>query len=925
MPRRKIRAHYEHMSEFETSRAIGLKEAGWSNRLIARHLCRSDAAIRRCWQKWVNNGRMQRQDGSGRSRAKAELEDRAIVRMAVAAPESTLSTIQRVIGTQVPKMAINRRLRERNLRARRPLRYLPLTPVHQQVRLQRCRERSTWNCADWGRIVVSDESRFLLYPDDRRKRVWRRPGQRLDPGLIVEHHTVPQQGVMMTFYGLFCCRSSHITPGLLFNKIMPGHTRHVLLWIVFNLAEFFRGQQGRLISRDSEHIWDVMGRRLQPSRNVDYLVRQLETIWQEIPQHTIRNLYQSMTRRVAACIQATDSSSRQIVSKWPAGRNVVAAISLSDASDSPLSRLCVLYHSPPSRLRNHHLSPRLNTTNQITELPQIRKKVDRMNKDEKEAREQEIGELPNNDHRPTTPPPHLGTIILQLATILERLQPLHPQDLDLTSFDEKTDTTYAKFFDTKSQHYNSLEEYFRTKATIGIQLNLPRPVIIEALTEGLPTGDQRLVRIVTPKSLSEWYELTSRVRGNSPHNHHVAQTTFHGWKDPTTISHDHHHGHKTTQQCHLRPASSAKDNTGTPSASDDLLLKPSTAIPTTPATLAKAPSTKPTMAARRPFLLRQSPRRQATLAPNRWSLRLSAYDYEIRYVKDADTIKIHQNNTPTHPHITQDTNGLHTITRKGVTKILIPEKLRSTLLNKGHLEYNHPGISQMSRLISGQYNWSGMSRDIKNHVNSCTTCQLTKHPKGPTYGELGQTPSATKPFDLLSIDTVSGFAKYGNSKTHLHNFSNHINPYPPIDIARQQAYQRTQLKHDKDKQKFDLNHKTPNLEIGDLVLVKVYHHPNTGKLTPYFTGPYTILEIISRNVVKINRPNHPLNMEHDTIHVNKLRAYTEGVPHIAPPTMQAHYVQPKDNDLFPFRHLSPDLFQEYQLRSNHPAANLFYL
>ncbi|UYV62637.1 hypothetical protein LAZ67_2001386 [Cordylochernes scorpioides] len=48
-----------------------------------------------------------------------------------------------------------------------------------------------------------------------------------------------------------------------------------------------------------------MGRRLQPSRNVDYLARQLETIWQEIPLHTIRNLYQSRTRRVAACIQAS--------------------------------------------------------------------------------------------------------------------------------------------------------------------------------------------------------------------------------------------------------------------------------------------------------------------------------------------------------------------------------------------------------------------------------------------------------------------------------------------------------------------------------------------------------------------------------------------------------------------------------------------
>ncbi|UYV64720.1 K02A2.6-like [Cordylochernes scorpioides] len=247
MPRRKIRAHYEHMSEFETGRAIGLKEAGWSNRLIARHLCRSDAAIRRCWQKWVNNGSMQRQDGSGRPRATTEREDRAIVRTAVAEPEFT-------------------RLRERNLRARRPLRCLPLTPVHRQVRLQWCRERSTWNCADWGRIVFSDESRFLLCPDDRLKRVWIRPGQRVDPGLTVEHHTGPQQGVMVWGAISFDSRTPLV--------VIPGTL--------------------------------TTQRRLQPSRNVDYLVRQLETIWQEIPQHTIRNLYQSMTRRVAACIQAKE-------------------------------------------------------------------------------------------------------------------------------------------------------------------------------------------------------------------------------------------------------------------------------------------------------------------------------------------------------------------------------------------------------------------------------------------------------------------------------------------------------------------------------------------------------------------------------------------------------------------------------------------
>ncbi|UYV74872.1 hypothetical protein LAZ67_12001574 [Cordylochernes scorpioides] len=313
MPRRKICAHYEHMSEFETGRAIGLKEAGWSNRPIARHLCRGYAAIRRCWQKWVNNGRMLRQDGSGRPRATTEREDRAIVRMAVSAPESTLSTIQR-----------------RNLRARRPLRCLPLTPVHRQVRLQWCRERSTWNCADWERIVFSDESRFLLCPDDRRKRVWRRPGQRVDPGLTVERHTGPQQGVMVRGAISFDSRTPLVViPGTLtaqryvddilrpfllpFLSHHPGLTfqqdndRPHTARVTMDCLQSCRNLPWPARSPDLspiENIWDVMRRRLQPSRNVDYLARRLETIWQEIPQHTIRNLYQSMTRRVAAYIQA---------------------------------------------------------------------------------------------------------------------------------------------------------------------------------------------------------------------------------------------------------------------------------------------------------------------------------------------------------------------------------------------------------------------------------------------------------------------------------------------------------------------------------------------------------------------------------------------------------------------------------------------
>ncbi|GFY18299.1 hypothetical protein TNCV_2047051 [Trichonephila clavipes] len=53
-----------------------------------------------------------------------------------------------------------------------------------------------------------------------------------------------------------------------------------------------------------EHVWDMMGRRLYLTGNVDPLAQQLEPIWHEIPQETIRVLYHSMSCCVAACIQA---------------------------------------------------------------------------------------------------------------------------------------------------------------------------------------------------------------------------------------------------------------------------------------------------------------------------------------------------------------------------------------------------------------------------------------------------------------------------------------------------------------------------------------------------------------------------------------------------------------------------------------------
>ncbi|GFV31149.1 uncharacterized protein TNCV_4314741 [Trichonephila clavipes] len=62
-------------------------------------MARTDAAIRRCWQEWLDSSRFQRHYGSGRPNTAADREDGLIVRSAVTAPESSLSTIRRATCT----------------------------------------------------------------------------------------------------------------------------------------------------------------------------------------------------------------------------------------------------------------------------------------------------------------------------------------------------------------------------------------------------------------------------------------------------------------------------------------------------------------------------------------------------------------------------------------------------------------------------------------------------------------------------------------------------------------------------------------------------------------------------------------------------------------------------------------------------------
>ncbi|UYV69106.1 hypothetical protein LAZ67_6002430, partial [Cordylochernes scorpioides] len=142
--------------------------------------------------------------------------------------------------------------------------------------------------------------------------------------------------------------------------------------------------------------------------------------------------------------------------------------------------------------------------------------------------------------------------------------------LDL--YPESSEASFAKYFAMKLTGQANLETYYREKTAMGLQLGLPQEVILETLTEGLPFNDQRLVRVVPPENLGEWFRLVQRIHGPS-----VPTTRPREDQPPTMSVRTTAHPDAQVHGMHLfrRPtASSAARDTGTSNADVDQSRRP---------------------------------------------------------------------------------------------------------------------------------------------------------------------------------------------------------------------------------------------------------------------------------------------------------------------------------------------------------------
>ena len=289
-----------------------------------------------------------RRPGSGRKRSTTERDDRFMTLEVLRDRHTTAVQVQNRLRhfhqLDVSVSTIRRRLQEANLKSRRPATGQLLTRQHRIARLDFAHQHINWTEEQWGNILFTDESRFSLRGADGRERVWRRPGERYYPCTFSER--IPfGGGSIMVWAGITSHARTELVPIL--NGALSAH-RYVEEVLMEHVVPFGYGVgENFILMQDNarphvaqcvsqfldtvgtevmvwpscspdlnpiEHLWDILGKRTK-ARNVlpetlQELQRALLHEWGEIDQQVIRNLIQSMPRRMQAVIDARGGNTR---------------------------------------------------------------------------------------------------------------------------------------------------------------------------------------------------------------------------------------------------------------------------------------------------------------------------------------------------------------------------------------------------------------------------------------------------------------------------------------------------------------------------------------------------------------------------------------------------------------------------------------
>jgi transposase len=169
------------LSSEKKGQKIGLLQAGITEAAVAPQCNTSEAAVSRLKRKYYETGSTDRLAGSGRPRKTTARQGRAIVREARIHHEITGGEVKENLSlNDVSERTVRRRIREcSDLKSYWKTKKPFTREKTRKLRVRWAKDHVEWAEEQWGKVLFSDESPFVLR-FNKRGRVWRTQARQKD-------------------------------------------------------------------------------------------------------------------------------------------------------------------------------------------------------------------------------------------------------------------------------------------------------------------------------------------------------------------------------------------------------------------------------------------------------------------------------------------------------------------------------------------------------------------------------------------------------------------------------------------------------------------------------------------------------------------------------------------------------------------------
>jgi len=311
---------------------IAYLKDGASQRQVSQKLGIAKTTVQNIWDKFSKGMGLENRVSPGRPRKLSRRDERKLVITSKRNPFLTPKELAESMpnAANVSISTVRRYLRRNLLFARVAARKLMISPENKRKRLAWCKAYKTWDVNSWKNVIFSDESLFEQY-SRRRILVRRRIGQRNLNTFVTK--TVANGGFRLMVWGaikgdgtkmLFRCPSilnsetyqnvlhTALLPQLNSNSIFmqdgaPCHRSRSTLTFLENhgvcLLSDWPAQSPDL--NIIENLWATLKKNVsrRHPKNKEDLWAILQEEWSKVDSSEVRNLYDSVPRRLQVVIK----------------------------------------------------------------------------------------------------------------------------------------------------------------------------------------------------------------------------------------------------------------------------------------------------------------------------------------------------------------------------------------------------------------------------------------------------------------------------------------------------------------------------------------------------------------------------------------------------------------------------------------------